>query len=144
MSGFEVVGLVLGGLSLVVSALEHYGTIGKLGRKWKRAHREHERDLGRLRDCELEYRLIVRKLLAPLQRDKTLDLVTVESLLASLDDDGWQTQNVDIAITQRLGESKERYLANWKEMNDTIVKLCKISMAADKDFQSSLAKNKKV
>jgi hypothetical protein len=144
MAGLEVAGLVLGGFALVVSAMENASTMEKLGRKWTRAHQEHKRDLGRLRDCELNYRLNMRRLLAPFELNNTLDSTTVELMLTDLDSSGWCTQDVDDVLCRRLGECKERYFANLQEMNQTIVKLGKLSMATDEHFQSYLGKGKKV
>jgi hypothetical protein len=144
MAGLEVAGLILGGFALVVSAMEHASTMEKLGRKLTRAHQEHKRDLGRLRDCELNYCLNMRRLLAPFELNNTLDSATVELILTDLDSSGWCTQDVDDVLCQRLGECKERYFANLQEMNQTIVKLGKLSMATDEHFQSYLGKGKKV
>ncbi|GAB7328725.1 hypothetical protein MBLNU13_g00639t3 [Cladosporium sp. NU13] len=138
MAGIEVAGLVLGGFSLVISAMEHYGTMEKMSRTWWKLKREHKRDLGRLRDCELMYRANIRTLLAPLELDGTIDNLQLETLLADLGDNGWQDDDVDAVLVRRLGERKERYFENLREMNSAIVKLAKVSMALDKEFQKSL------
>ena len=144
MAGIEVAGLVLGGFSLVISAMEHYGTMEKMSRTWWKLKREHKRDLGRLRDCELMYRANIRTLLAPLELDGTIDNIQLETLLADLGDNGWQDNDVDAVLVRRLGERKERYFENLREMNSTIVKLAKVSMALDKEFQRSLERGTQV
>jgi hypothetical protein len=140
----EVAGLVLGGFSLVISAMEHYEAMEKMGRTWWKVKREYKRDLGRLRDCQLMYRAHTRTLLAPLELDGTIDSSQLEVLLANLESQVWQQGDIDKVISRRLGERKERYFDNLREMNDTIVKLGKASRALDKDFQASLERDTQV
>jgi hypothetical protein len=140
----EAAGLVLGGFSLVISAMEHYATMEKMSRTWWKTKREHSKDLGRLRDCELMYRANMRTLLAPLEFDGTIDSSHLELLLTSLEDAGWRDQEVDRIISKRLGERKERYFDNLREMSETMVKLGKVSRALDKDFQASLERDTQV
>jgi len=140
----EAAGLVLGGFSLVISAMEHYATMEKLSRTWWKIRREHRRDLGRLRDCELMYRANMRTLLAPLELDGTIDSPQLELLLADLESTGWQEDEVDLVISKRLGERKERYFDNLREMSETMVKLGKVSRALDKGFQASLERDTQV
>jgi hypothetical protein len=140
----EVAGLVLGGFSLVISAMEHYGTMEKMSRTWWKLKREHRKDLGRLRDCELMYRANMRTLLAPLRLDGTIDAAQLELLLADLESKGWQEHDVNDVLSKRLGERKERYFDNLREMQEIITKLAKVSMAQDTRFQASLARDKKV
>jgi hypothetical protein len=140
----EAAGLVLGGFSLAISAMEHYATMEKMSRTWWKTKREHRRDLGRLRDCELMYRANMRTLLAPLELDGTIGSSHLELLLASLEDAGWREHEVDRIISKRLGERKERYCDNLREMSETMVKLSKVSRALDKDFQASLERDTQV
>ena len=140
----EAAGLVLGGFSLLISAMEHYATMEKMSRTWWKIRREHRRDLGRLRDCELLYRANMRTLLAPLELDGTIDTSQLELLLANLESTGWQQDEVDRVISKRLGERKERYFDNLREMSETMVKLGKVSRALDKEFQASLERDTQV
>jgi hypothetical protein len=140
----EAAGLVLGGFSVVISAMEHYTTMEKMSRTWWKIRREHRRDLGRLRDCELMYRANMRTLLAPLELDGTINSTQLELLLTNLDSTGWQEVEVDLVISKRLGERKERYFDNLREMSETMVKLGKVSRALDKGFQASLERDTQV
>lgn len=143
-AAMEVAGLVLGGFSLVISAMEHYGKMEKVGRTWWKFRREHTKDLGRLRDCELLYRANMRTLLAPLQVDGVIDSVQLELLLSSLEDKGWHEGEVESLLGKRLGERKDRYFDNLREMNEAIMKLAKVSMAMDKRFQATLNRSDQV
>jgi hypothetical protein len=140
----EAAGLVLGGFSLVISAMEHYAAMEKMSRTWWKIRREHRKDLGRLRDCELMYRANMRTLLAPLELDGVIDSSQLELLLANLESTSWQEQEVNLVISKRLGERKERYFENLREMSETMVKLGKVSRALDKDFQASLERDTQV
>lgn len=128
----------------MISAMEHYATMEKMSRTWWKIKREHRRDLGRLRDCELMYRANMRTLLAPLELDGTIDSSQLELLLANLESTGWQEHEVDLVVSKRLGERKERYFENLREMSETMVKLGKVSRALDKDFQASLERDTQV
>lgn len=140
----EAAGLILGGFSLVISAMEHYATMEKMSRTWWKMRREHRKDLGRLRDCELMYRANMRTLLAPLELNGTIDSSQLELLFTNLDSSGWQEREVDLAISKRLGERKERYFDNLHEMSETMVKLGKVSRALDKEFQATLERDVQV
>jgi hypothetical protein len=85
----EAADLVLGALPLFISAMEHYATMEKMSRTWWTISREHRRDLGRLRDCELMYRANMRTLLAPIEFDGTIDSSRLELLLTNLESTGW-------------------------------------------------------
>ena len=143
MSGIEVAGLILGGLPLLISALEHYATMEELGRTWWKFRREYRKDLDRLRDIQLLYRGNMRTLLAPLQWDGTLDVAQVEALLEDpasqrvVRSPGWGT-----VVSQRLGEFSDRYLQILTEMKEVIMKLIKVSKVNDTQFQSSLQRDK--
>jgi hypothetical protein len=140
----EVAGLVLGGFSLVIGATEYYGTMEKMSRTWWKLRREHRKDLGRLRDCELMYRANMRTLLAPLKLDGTIDAVQLELLLTDLESKGWQEHDVNEVLSKSLGERKDRYFDNLREMQEVVTKLAKVSMAQDTRFQASLARDNKV
>lgn len=128
----------------MISTMEHYATMEKMSRTWWKTKREHRRDLGRLRDCELMYRANMRTLLAPLELDGIIDPAHLELLLISLEDAGWQEHEVDRIISKCLGELKERCFDNLDEMSETMVKLGKVSRALDKDFQASLERDTQV
>jgi hypothetical protein len=140
----EVAGLVLGGFSLVISAMEHYGTMEKMSSTWWKLRREHRKDLGRLRDCELMYRANMRTLLAPPKLDGIIDAAQLELLLTDLGSKGWQEHDVNEVLSKRLGKRKERYFDNLREMQGIITKLAKVSMAQDTRFQASLARENTV
>lgn len=144
MSGIEVAGLVLGGLPLLISALEHLATMEKLGRTWWRFKREYQKDLNRLRDIQLVYRGNMRTLLAPLECDGTLDAQQIERLMHDPSSPGWSDPGVQNEICQRLGEFKDRYLEILQEMKTTALKLAKASKIEDIRFQSNLQSTKKV
>lgn len=140
----EVAGLVLGGFSLVISAMENYGTLEKLGRKWRRTRQEHDIDVGRVRDCELMYRLNIKALLAPLKVDGLIASDELEVMLTNLKSDIWHAREVEEALHQRLGECRTRYFANLEEMSRTIMQLAGCSKVTDEKFQSSLRRMDKV
>lgn len=144
MAGIEAVGLVLGGFSLIISAIEHYQTMEKMSKTFWRVGLQHRRDTGRLEDCRLDYRSHMRLLLQPLVVEGTIEQAELELLVVDLNSKGWKNSEVDERLSQRLGERKKRYFENLTEMHNALKKLAKICMVDDEHFQASLARKAKV
>jgi hypothetical protein len=144
MAGIEAVGLVLGGFSLIISAIEHYQTIEKLGKAFWKLRRQHREDNGRLEDCRLDYRMHMRQLLQPLVVEGRIEQAELELLVENLSSKGWINPEIDERLGQRLGERKKRYFENLNEMHDALKKLGRISRVDDEHFQMSLRRRDEV
>ena len=144
MAGIEAVGLVLGGLSLVISAIEHYQTIEKMGKTFWKLRRQHREDVGRLEDCRLDFRMHMRLLLQPLVVEGTIEQAELELLVEDMSCKAWMSPEIDERLCQRLGERKKRYFENLTELHDALKKLAKVSRVDDEHFQAHLRRKMEV
>jgi hypothetical protein len=104
MSGFEVIGIILGAVPLVISALEHYAEGVKTIRLIRRAAQEFR---AVARKLEAEH-LLFRNTLAILLNDCTdIGAATVRSLMEDVRGEDWGKPSVKVALQWRLGESME-------------------------------------
>jgi hypothetical protein len=87
--------------------------------------RAHRKDLGKLKDCQLKFRLNMKELLLPLLTDDVVTKLEYEQLLAHPGGPGWQEEHVEETLAERLGDCHERYIEILKEMEETMVLLCK-------------------
>lgn len=152
MSGMEVIGVVLGVLPLVISAMEYYEETAKLSRAWWKIKRTHRRDTGLLKDCQLRLRLHLQELLHPLLLNGIISRTEFDSLLTEVKShteaksQTWDSDSVNEALRERLPDSEicDRYLAIVVEMRETVKKLAKTTMIDDEGFQTFLQKQSKV
>jgi hypothetical protein len=144
MSGIEAVGLVLGGFSLIISAIEHYQTVEKMGKAFWKLRRQHREDIGRLEDCRLDYRMHMRRLLQPLVVEGTIEQAELELLVEDLNSRKWINPEIDERLSQRVGERKKRYFENLNELHDALKRLARISRVDDEQFQKSLRRKTEV
>jgi len=138
MSGIEVVGVILGAVPLVISAMEHYEETKKAIGTFHKIRRAHRKDLGKLKDCQLKFKLNIKELLLPLLADDLVTRVEYEQLLVTPGGSGWREEHVDEALAQRLGECHERYVEILQDMEDTLGLLCKATKVDDAQFQALL------
>jgi len=77
-------------------------------------------------------------LLLPLLADDLVSKIEYEQLLASPGGPGWQEDHVEDSLAERLGDCHERYIEILKEMEETMVLLCKATKVDDEQFQALL------
>lgn len=144
MSGIEIAGLALGAFPLLISAMEHYEEVKKVSSMWWRIKRTHKRDLGRVKDCQLKFRLNLKELLIPLIMDGVVSKGEYESLLANPGGAGWKEAQVEDALGERLAECHTRYVEILIEMVETMGKLSKECRVDDAEFQDTLRRRGEV
>ncbi|TKA60164.1 hypothetical protein B0A55_11455 [Friedmanniomyces simplex] len=139
MSGVEVIlGLVLGGIPLCISAMEHYADIKRVTGTFIEIRRQHGKDLRRVKLCELQFKLHLKQLLLPLLNDGIVDKPEYAELLLQPGGDGWKEKHVSEALAQRLDEGHEYYVETLKDMVATVAQLCKETHVSDQQFQDQL------
>ena len=138
MSGLEVVGIILGAFPLAISGMEHYEETKKVANTFFKIRRAHRKDLGKVKDCQLKFRLNMKELLLPLLTDDVVTTMEYEQLLAKPGGPGWQEEHVEESLAERLGECYERYIEILKEMEETMVLLCKATKVDDEQFKTIL------
>ncbi|KAK5164620.1 uncharacterized protein LTR77_009826 [Saxophila tyrrhenica] len=143
MSGVEIVGVLLGALPLCISALEHHEQTRKVAGTFVKIRRAHKKDLGKVKDCELWFRLNLKELLIPLLRDDVVDRIEYERLLANPGSSDWGVEHVDTALEDRLGDCHQRYIEILQEMQETTAALCEACRVNDDQFQQRLRQQQK-
>ncbi|KAK1029761.1 hypothetical protein LTS16_019436 [Friedmanniomyces endolithicus] len=139
MSGVEVVlGLVLGGIPLCISAMEHYADFKKVTGTFIDIRRQHGKDLRRVKLCELQFCLHLKQLLLPLLNDGIVDKPEYAELLLEPGGDGWKEKHVGEALEKRLDEGHQYYVETLKGMVATVAQLCKETYVNDQRFQDQL------
>ncbi|WPB02465.1 uncharacterized protein RHO25_007101 [Cercospora beticola] len=144
MSGIEIAGLVLGAFPLLISAMENYEETRKVTSTWWRVKRAHKRDIGKIKDCQLKFRLNLKELLLPLVHDGTVNRGQYERLLANPGGHGWKEDRVEDALRIRLSECHDRYVEMLLDILELMARLSKECRVDDAKFQAGLmAKNQK-
>lgn len=101
MSGVEVIGLVLGGLPLVISAAEHYKKGFEPLARWKRFKFVFREFINSVDIQRQMFQLVMKKLLIRVQ----LEPEEKQRLLTIPDYEGWHRSDVVEALRLRLGDS---------------------------------------
>lgn len=115
MSGFEIAGVILGSLPLIISALENYTDVTDT---FKRA-RKYKTELKRIQnDLDAESAI----LLDTLERlvDGLVPAKQLEELLKDPSSELWQNETLNIRLQSRLGRSYSVYTHSVNEINATI------------------------
>ena len=127
MSGFEVAGIVLGALPLLISALEHYAEgINTAKRFWR-------------------YKTEIRSLILQINTERSIFINTVEQLLTGVVEakqmaclisfpagQMWQEMGIEADLKNRLRGSYEIYLENVRSMEKALrVMMGKLALNSD-------------
>lgn len=118
MSGLEVVGVVLGSIPLIISALEHYRDGVSTIQRWRRYERERQSLVRSLKTERVKLHNICEKLLVGLVSPSQVQAM-IESPFGTL----WQEDVVKRKIRARLGDSIEVFESNIEEMRDAMYEM---------------------
>ncbi|RYP13602.1 hypothetical protein DL765_006803 [Monosporascus sp. GIB2] len=115
MSGFEIAGLVLGALPLVISALEHYedglGTYRafvKWGDELQKARRE-------LLNQHTSYEMTLMYILQDVVSDTDL-----AEMMCDAESELWRSEDITMGLTRKLGIAYKPYMLALREMEDVM------------------------
>ncbi|PCD36645.1 hypothetical protein FGRA07_07649 [Fusarium graminearum] len=100
MSGFEVAGIVLGGIPLVISALEHYKNGVSLIQRYRRYERELQRLIRNLETEQVKLQNVCEKLL-----DGIVSPSLIDKMVENPGGELWSKQETQKAIRTRLWKS---------------------------------------
>ena len=129
MSGIEAAGIALGVFPIILSALEKYRESAEVVGDWwkfKRKYVKCKRDVEYLQFC-LSSNL--EQLLLPLVCDDD----QIEALMKDPGGAGWEEQELDSGLRERLPNAYEAYLDSINEINHVLKKL-KQELGLDKDY----------
>ncbi|KAF7189341.1 hypothetical protein HII31_09319 [Pseudocercospora fuligena] len=118
--------------------MEHLEDTRKFTTTWWRIKRTHRKDLNRLRNCEMIFKLNMQELLLPLKLDGTINQREHAILLASPKNEAWNRSDVQEALEERLSDCRDRYLSVLQEMESVVTKLAKSTMVDDAKFQQKV------
>ncbi len=115
MSGFEVVGVVLSVVPLVISALEHYEEGVSTIRRYQHYKREVRDIILALQTEQVFYRNICEQLLSDI-----VNPVDLESLLRDPGGPLWSRPHVSRKLRTRLGNSHDIYITRVQDAMSAI------------------------
>lgn len=130
MSGFEVAGVILGSLPLIISALEHYAQGIATVKRFRR------------------YKYEVESLIRQVETERVIFVNTLELLFAGLGNGAimdsafsrqafWQGNSVDEKLRDRLSSAYDVYLSNVQAM-DNELKMVMQKLALGPDGKASI------
>lgn len=118
MSGFEVVGVVLGTLPLAISALEHYRDGLRVIQRWRRYERELQSLIRNLETERAKLQNVCEMLLTGLVSHSRIEAM-VDDPLGSL----WLEEGILKKVRVRLWRSWDVFEKNLQDMNIAIGRL---------------------
>jgi hypothetical protein len=127
MSGVEIIGLILGGLPLVISAAEDYRRGFEPFLKWRRYKREFRSFINSVSVEKQIFSALLRRLVE--YSDIPLD--DRELLLTGTDPEAWHSENIVKALKVRLGDSYVSCMYILKTMEEDLLELQKMMSLKD-------------
>lgn len=127
MSGLEIAGVLLGTFPLIISGLEHWRDVAKVGGFFWRVRKEYGACRREVQFYEILYKRNLKELLQPIVADAD-DITRLISDPGSKD---WSREDLQGRLETRLQESYELYMSIVGDMNEAADELRK-ELALDK------------
>lgn len=124
MSGFEIVGVVLGALPLAISAIKGIQQLADAAERAIKFEANYKTDLADLEQEKLVFETLIEILVRPLALDETID--TDELVRQIVSDTGagtWCKENVEKALQARLGKFHGAFLITINDMKEQCIQL---------------------
>ncbi|KAF1948435.1 hypothetical protein CC80DRAFT_498210 [Byssothecium circinans] len=135
MSGLEIAGVLLGTFPLIITGLEHWRDVAKVGGFFWRVRKEYTTCRREVQFHEILYKRNLKELLLPLVNDAG----EVARLVGDPGGKDWSSKALQERLEGRLQESYGLYMEIIRDMNETAEELRK-ELALDKaTVQSKLA-----
>jgi hypothetical protein len=135
MSGLEVAGIVLGAFPLLISGIEHWRDVAKVGGFYWRIRKEYTKCQRDVQFHEIIYKNNLKELLLPLLHDAN----EVAKLIADPGGQRWSDVVLQKRLECRLNESYQSYLNTMAEMNEIAEELKKELCFDEKNVQDKLS-----
>jgi hypothetical protein len=135
MSGFEIAGFLLGAFPLIISGLEHWRDVARVGGFFWRVRKEYTKCLREVQYHEILYKRNLNELLLPIVNDTD----EVARLVSDPGGKGWSNKALQERLEGRLQESYGLYMEIIREMNETAEELRKELSLGKETVQSKLA-----
>ncbi len=135
MSGIEIAGALLASFPLIISGLEHWRDVAKVGGFFWRVRKEYTKCRSDVQFYEILYQRNLKELLLPVMNDAD----EVARLVSDPGGKDWSSKALEERLEGRLQESYGLYIEIIREMNETAEELRK-ELSLDKaTVQSMLA-----
>lgn len=121
MSGLEIAGVVLATFPLIISGLEHWRDVARVGGFRWRVQKQYDKFRSDVQYHEILYKQNLEELLLPIVDDAD----EVARLVRDPDGEDWRTQALQERLEGRLQESNGLYMEIIREMNETAQELRK-------------------
>ncbi len=131
MSGFEIAGIVLGSIPLLISALEHYDQGLSTIQRWRKYHRELQSLIRNLETEQVKLQNVCEKLLVGL-----VPASEIEAMIDSPLGDLWHREAVENKIRARLWKSWAVFAETVRSIAGAIVEM-KDEIDSQQDGNSS-------
>lgn len=139
MSGFEIIGIVLGAFPLAISAIEHYHETAKAAGTFWRIRKAYEKDHRSINFCQTKLKLHMEALLGPLVLvNITNDLEKCLSLVQDPQSEDWIDNSDGDCLQKRLRHCYETYMEVMQDLEILMEKLDREFKAHDENFQQLL------
>ncbi|EMD65041.1 hypothetical protein COCSADRAFT_51158, partial [Bipolaris sorokiniana ND90Pr] len=130
----EVAGLVLGAFPLLISGIEHWRDVAKVGGFYWRIRKEYTKFQRDIQFHEIVYKKNLKELLLLLLHD----VDEVAKLIANPGGLKWSDKALQRQLERRLKESYQLYLDTMTEMNEIAEELKKELYFGEKNVQDKL------
>ncbi|KAI6782513.1 uncharacterized protein J7T54_001370 [Emericellopsis cladophorae] len=134
MSGFEVAGVVLGAIPLIISGLEHWHEVAKVWGYYSRIRKEHKKCLYDVRLYQILYMRNLEELLLPIVDSP--DHVTF--LVNDPGSEHWKSKTLEARLKDRLQGSYPIYMEIINNMKEAIEELQKVLSVDNITIQAKL------
>ena len=135
MSGIEIAGILLGAFPLIISGLEHWREVAKVGGFFWRVRKEYHKCRSDVQFHQIWYKRNMEELLFPVVNDAD----EVKLLVNDPGGKDWSNKALQTRLEQRLQESYGLYMDTIREMNETAEELKKQLSFHKPTVQSKLA-----
>ncbi|KAF2743784.1 hypothetical protein M011DRAFT_372357, partial [Sporormia fimetaria CBS 119925] len=119
MSGLEVAGVLLGTFPLILSGLEHWRAVARVGGFYRRLGKEYRKCRSDVEYFELQYKANLKELLLPL----VANIDEVNRLVDRPGGQDWRSEDLERRMKERLHDSYTLYMGIIEEMNATAEEL---------------------
>ncbi len=118
MPGIEVVGIVLGTIPLLISAIEHYPDGVSAVQRWRRFQREHKLLVRSLRREQMKMKNMCEELLRGLVPDSQIELMIEDPFGTQ-----WRNDKINAKLKARLQDSLEVFQSTVTDIQTAVAEL---------------------
>jgi hypothetical protein len=115
MSGIEILGIILGGIPLIISALEHYHDGVSAVQRWRKWDRERRSVLRALKIESVKLQNTLEKLLSDI-----VPLALMETMVQNPYGPLWSRDDIKIKVRSKLAASSDAFEESVQEIKEAM------------------------